>query len=342
MKRYQYLDVARGFGLLLVIISHSCGLSRFLINYYIPLFFVVSGYIYKEGRSYKENISHKARRLLIPYFGYSAVLLAIYALMGRTFAETKESVFGILYSRYCLYDTTVVTDNVYLFTVANGAMWYLTAFFAASLVYHLVIDRCLADKKFLIGTLIVLTAITMALADIPVLLPWSIDLACVGTIFMIAGTLLGRTQFFEKKWNIPLIVAVLVIYILTSCLDPGINMSIREYGIYGALSVPFFIIVGLTGSLLCIWFGKLIENTAPGRFIAYVGKNTIFLLAFHIFALEVVERIASKFITIPVPGGTAVPFVLYHALRITVAVLGCLAASELLNRIKKSLQQKNV
>lgn len=340
MKRYQYLDVARGFGLLLVIISHSCGLSRFLINYYIPLFFVVSGYIYKEGRSYKENIEHKAKRLLIPYFGYSAVLLAVYVLMGRTLAETKASAFGILYSRYCLYDTTVVKDNVYLFTVANGAMWYLTAFFAASLVYHLVIDRCLSDWKFLIGTLIVLTAITMALADIPVLLPWSIDLACVGTIFMIAGTLLGRAQFFEKKWNIPLIAAVFVIYILTSCLDPGINMSIREYGIYGAFSVPFFIIVGLTGSLLCIWFGKLIENTAPGRFIAYVGKNTIFLLAFHIFALEVVERIASKFIAIPVPGGAVVPFVLYHALRITAAVLGCLAFSEILNRLKKRLRRK--
>ena len=112
MKRYQYLDVARGFGLLLVIISHSCGLSRFLINYYIPLFFVVSGYIYKEGRSYKENIEHKAKRLLIPYFGYSAVLLAVYVLMGRTLAETKASAFGILYSRYCLYDTTVVKDNV--------------------------------------------------------------------------------------------------------------------------------------------------------------------------------------------------------------------------------------
>ena len=113
---------------MLVIISHSCGLSRFLINYYIPLFFVVSGYIYKEGRSYKENIEHKAKRLLIPYFGYSAVLLAVYVLMGRTLAETKASAFGILYSRYCLYDTTVVKDNVYLFTVANGAMWYLTAF----------------------------------------------------------------------------------------------------------------------------------------------------------------------------------------------------------------------
>lgn len=68
-----------------------------------------------------------------------------------------------------------------------------------------------------------------------------------------------ESTVLRKKWNIPLIAAVFVIYILTSCLDPGINMSIREYGIYGAFSVPFFIIVGLTGSLLCIWFGKLIE-----------------------------------------------------------------------------------
>lgn len=340
MKHWKYLDVARGIGLLLVIISHSCGLSPYLINYYIPLFFVVSGYLYKPGRSYGENMAHKAKRLLVPYFGYSVLLLVFYRAIGRTWQETGRSALGVLYSRYCLFDTTTHQDNVFLFTVANGAMWYLTAFFAASLVYHLVIDRCLSDRKFLIGTLIVLTAITMALADIPVLLPWSIDLACVGTIFMIAGTLLGRAQFFEKKWNIPLIAAVFVIYILTSCLDPGINMSIREYGIYGAFSVPFFIIVGLTGSLLCIWFGKLIENTAPGRFIAYVGKNTIFLLAFHIFALEVVERIASKFIAIPVPGGAVVPFVLYHALRITAAVLGCLAFSEILNRLKKRLRRK--
>lgn len=58
MKHWKYLDVARGIGLLLVIISHSCGLSPYLINYYIPLFFVVSGYLYKPGRSYGENMAH--------------------------------------------------------------------------------------------------------------------------------------------------------------------------------------------------------------------------------------------------------------------------------------------
>ena len=104
MKRYQYLDVARGFGLLLVIISHSCGLSRFLINYYIPLFFVVSGYIYKEGRSYKENIEHKAKRLLIPYFGYSAVLLAVYVLWEEHLRRQKR-----LHLEYSIPDTACTT-----------------------------------------------------------------------------------------------------------------------------------------------------------------------------------------------------------------------------------------
>ena len=134
MKHWKYLDVARGIGLLLVIISHSCGLSPYLINYYIPLFFVVSGYLYKPGRSYGENVVHKAKRLLVPYFGYSALLLVFYRAIGRTWQETGRSALGVLYSRYCLFDTTTHQDNVFLFTVANGAMWYLTAFFVTSLV----------------------------------------------------------------------------------------------------------------------------------------------------------------------------------------------------------------
>ena len=79
MKHWKYLDVARGIGLLLVIISHSCGLSPYLINYYIPLFFVVSGYLYKPGRSYGENVVHKAKRLLAPYFGLVGVWAAMCA-----------------------------------------------------------------------------------------------------------------------------------------------------------------------------------------------------------------------------------------------------------------------
>ena len=44
--RLRYLDIARGIGIMLVIISHAHGLSSYLINFYIPIFFVISGFTY--------------------------------------------------------------------------------------------------------------------------------------------------------------------------------------------------------------------------------------------------------------------------------------------------------
>lgn len=339
MKRYKYLDVARGIGLMLVIISHSCGLNTYLIYYYIPLFFVLSGYVYKEGRSYGENIKRKAKRLLLPYFGYSAVLFLFYALIGhRTAEEMKLSAFGIIYSRFCLYDTTLVgDDNLYLFTVANGAMWYLTAFFAAGLVFHLVIDRCLASRKFLIGCIVVLLLITMALSELPILLPWSADVACVAAVFMIAGTLLGRAEFYEKPWNIPLILATFVVYMVLCTVNPGINMSIREYGIYGWLSVPAFVVIGLSGSMLCIWVARLIQNIFLGSLLAYIGQNTIILLAFHIFGLEIFEILAGKFFDTHAIAGWK--FALYHAVRVTVVVCGCVVLGMIEKKVKKAIKK---
>ena len=90
------------------------------------------------------------------------------------------------------------------------------------------------------------------------------DLAFVGTIFMIAGTLLQRADFFDRDWNLWVIIGILVFYLSLSRANPGINMSVREYGVYQAFSVPFFILIGITGSMLCIWVGKSIPELHCG------------------------------------------------------------------------------
>lgn len=340
MTRYKFLDVARGIGMMLVIIAHSCGLSRYLIYYFIQLFFILSGYLYKPGRSYKESILKKAKRLLIPYFVYNAVLLVFYALMGRTAEETKLSALGILYSRACLYDTTTTAteNNIFLLNISNSAMWYLTAFFMASLVYHLVIDKCLESKKFLIGCLTVLTILTMALAELPILLPWSMDIAFVGAIFMIVGTLMGRAKFFEQKWNPGLVIATFVCYVTLTTINTDLNTSIREYGLYGRWSVPFYIIIGISGSTLAIWVARLVQDTIVGKFLCYIGQNTVILLGFHILILEMFAIVVSRFIYV---GGLSTPaYVLYHAVRIAVSIAGCLILQKVLDIVKAKLQAR--
>lgn len=50
-KRIDYLDIAKGIGILSVIIGHTFDvqyLSNFLYSFHMPLFFVLSGYFFKE------------------------------------------------------------------------------------------------------------------------------------------------------------------------------------------------------------------------------------------------------------------------------------------------------
>ena len=84
MRRYPYIDVARGIGLVLVVAGHAMGISMYLTCFFMQLFFVLSGYVYRQGKSYKQNMKRKTERLLVPYFLGSIVLLGIYIVLCRT------------------------------------------------------------------------------------------------------------------------------------------------------------------------------------------------------------------------------------------------------------------
>lgn len=113
--------------------------------------------------------------------------------------EMKQSLFGIFYSRFCLYKNATHTENVYLLDIANGAMWYLTAFFVTCLLFYLIADKCLASAKTMAVTSVVLVAVTMALNELPILLPWSMDIVPVAALLMLVGAWMRRYEFFERK-----------------------------------------------------------------------------------------------------------------------------------------------
>lgn len=333
--KYKYLDAARGLALLLVMISHAHGLSSFLIFYYIQVFFIISGYIYKPGRSYGETIKKKAKRLLIPYFGYSALLWCFYAVIRRDGAAMKQSLFGVFYSRFCLYKTAEGAENVYLLDIANGAMWYLTAFFVTSLLFYLIAEKCLSDIKITVVVSMALLAVTMLLNELPILLPWSIDIAGIATVLMLIGAWMRKKEFFEKKCAWWLVAVNLIIYVGLVVFNGRLNMSIREYGRFDSLSVPFFLIISVTGSTLCIWVCKWVEQTKIGSFLSYIGNHTIELMCLHMLGLELFEVVARHFVDVSAYTGAAEW--IYAAIRVTVAVAGALIAGAVIAKLKECL-----
>lgn len=334
-SKFKYMDVARGLALSLVMISHAHGLNLYLIFYFTQIFFIISGFIYKPGRTYGENIKNKASRVLAPYFGYSALLWCFYAVIRRNAEELGHSLFGVLYSRFYFYKVREGEPATGLLDIANGAMWYLTAFFVTSLLFYLIVDKCLASWKTTAVWTVILLGISMALNELPILLPWSIDIAGVTTVFMLTGAWLRKLEFFEKKETFWGVGAMLLLYVGTAAINGYLNTSVRIYGRFDSLSVPFYMIVSISGSILCIWVSKWIQNLKLGSLLAYFGTHSIELICVHMVVLEVFEIVAMRLMD--VHAFTGVLMFLYQAVRVSTAIVVSLLAGQVIGLLKRKV-----
>lgn len=83
-RRILWLDALKGYGILVVMLSHLTGdtpLLRYLFAGYMPLFWMASGYVDTKNLSWGV-LRQKAKRLLIPYFVYGSVSLIVILSIG--------------------------------------------------------------------------------------------------------------------------------------------------------------------------------------------------------------------------------------------------------------------
>lgn len=80
-SRVVWLDYAKVFGMLLVIIGHLPFKFNFVISlFHMPLFFMLSGYLYKR-RCVKEELSRSFKALIIPYVFYNIIIGVVHILV---------------------------------------------------------------------------------------------------------------------------------------------------------------------------------------------------------------------------------------------------------------------
>lgn len=285
LKRLEYIDFAKAIGIIAVMMSHSVGFpyntGYYFTASYMALFFVLSGYTYKDSRTVKDNIVRRTLKMGKAYFFYSACLffmtvvskVALHSGLTKDYLLTAAS--GILYSTHSLYYPRTVEPNISFFLVQNAPLWYLTCFIVAGGLFDVAIN--IAKKSSgVFGIILTGTISTYLLADIPIRLPWGIDTAFAGMAFMAFGYWIKRNDYFQKRnyyWFIPV---AFVIYIGLCNWNPGIAMSVREYGNHGVLSSIAFIVIGCTGAFLYITFARILcKISVVKKFFCCIGRKTL-------------------------------------------------------------------
>ena len=75
MEREKSIDILKGIGIILVIVGHiqeyiPKNFLIYLYSFHMPLFFYISGYLYKEryeNLNTKDYIKKRAKQLVYPY-----------------------------------------------------------------------------------------------------------------------------------------------------------------------------------------------------------------------------------------------------------------------------------
>lgn len=129
-KRIEWIDIAKGIGIILVIMGHTIALrySQWLYAFHLPLFFLLSGLVYNIDKynRYTVLVRQKSKQILLPWVKFFLAGLAVCLLIPEW--RNSLSLHQIVVELY-----TSNTNNV-----QNSSIWYLICLFATFNVFYFI------------------------------------------------------------------------------------------------------------------------------------------------------------------------------------------------------------
>lgn len=279
-KRLEYLDIAKGIGIILVVLGHvfmQNPLVIWIYSFHIPLFFFLSGYLFyfnKEKRL-SRFLYKKTRTILIPYFVYAIVFYLYWLLAERHLREQSEDVLkpliGIFYG---------IGKEPWL--TFDDALWFLTCLFVVELAFFLLM-RAVKNVKALSVVLLFSSVVGYVIGKYQTVdLPWGVNIAFTSIVFYGAGYILHHLEVtrhyrYRLQWLYlpPLIVLYAVCTYLNGRVDLNTLVLNKYWLFYGAAF----------GGLLSIYF--LSRLIGQYRGLRFLGTSTLVIMCAH----EPVKRI---------------------------------------------------
>jgi len=288
-NRVEYIDIARGIGILLVVLGHndfslvSAFAYHVIYSFHMPLFFFLSGYFINTTRGFWDFTIRRFHSLLKPYF--FTIFLIYFASISFGQIGFRNAFGRIIKS---LYASGYYIDWVQL--------WFLPHLFVVGLYAYLfnkVFER--NDKRLykwlgLVATLGLASFLLQKFYPFPLTvfgkaytlfgLPFSLDLVFLSGFFYILGgetnQLLSK-QLFEKP--IVFFGSGAGILLLNYFFAQRIDFNTRTYDSF--LINTLGAVVGIVFILaLSCQISLRVQRLAP--LLTYFGRISLIILIFHV------------------------------------------------------------
>jgi len=288
-KRIEYIDIARGIGILLVVMGHndfgyvSPFVYKVIYSFHMPLFFFLSGYFLNTTVPFFDFLKKRLNSLLKPYL--FTLFLIYFLLVSFEKMSFKTALLRITKS---LYGAGYYLDWVQL--------WFLPHLFVVSLYAFLFLavfgrwNNRYARWGALVLTLGVSSLFLQDFYPFPFSvfgksyelygLPFSLDLVLLSGFFFILGSEIRQVTAERTFENIYiLLTAGIGMILMNQFLSPVIDFNTRLYESYLINTIEAII-----GILFILALSRQIELRMPGlaSLFKYFGQVSLFILLFHV------------------------------------------------------------
>lgn len=284
-SRIGWIDSAKGFAILMIMISHTELATAipgnvYLYNGYIGLFFICSGLTIKCGDYF---LWKRLKRCLIPYFFYGilfGMIFSIPSIVNFQSEVLKDNIAGLLYSRTYIFRDNIPPHRIMM--AVPSPLWFLTSMAITYIWFALYIR--LERKVTKTGFLVIGTLATLLLYQIPVLLPWSIDTSFLFFLLVMFGYYILKPNIGKTSWQLALVFLVISLpaYIITCNVGGRVNLSVAKFGNYEEMGMVLSLLMSILYTIVVSALFILLDNTIISRFFKYIGRMSLTLMCIHI------------------------------------------------------------
>ena len=139
-ERDSRIDILKGIAIILMVLGHSGmpeGIIEFIYLFHMAVFFIASGYCYKEkysedGQAIKSFFGRRIKKIYVPYVIWMIILVLMHNLFVTLHIYTDlvsftEGKLGNSYGTISRYSVTELITEILkaLFVLGGGtAVWY--------------------------------------------------------------------------------------------------------------------------------------------------------------------------------------------------------------------------
>jgi polysaccharide biosynthesis protein PslL len=247
--RIDWIDTLKGIGILAVVIGHiSTGyIQLWLYLFHMPLFYFISGYLFRPSTQTRRFFFKKALNLLLPYLIFLTLFSAremLPLMMSGQYTQSVITLLKFLWGGRLLIGWT-------------GVFWFITCLFATQQIFNFLLNKF--APKMICGLMFICLIFSyLSSLLLPEFhLPWSLEVTLAALPFFACGYYIRQANV---SFQLPLASAASFLMMGLSVLlvfmrpDAAYNMKYAKYGIpFLSFIAAFAVIVSLIqiAKLIC-------------------------------------------------------------------------------------------